>query len=176
METNSQDKALREALRRIDDEAQAAGFAADFEQRLMDKLEQKPRNSWLGRQVAAVFIAILLVSGMALAAVYLFVPQSSIIHHSTPIPQQPSPVTQYPATVNFENVALDSILSTVARHYQRHLVFTDDRLRQLRISTTWLPKQPLETFVGTLNELDHVYLSLQDDTIMAQPKQKEGGR
>lgn len=75
--------------------------------------------------------------------------------------------------VVFDNVRLDSILTVVAGHYGRTVCFRDEETRQWRLSTSWKMEEPLETFVGTLNEFDGLRLTDKRDTVFVELMEEE---
>ena len=85
-----------------------------------------------------------------------------------------SPSGDEGGALSFDNVSLDSLLNTVAQHYGHAVVFTNDSLRQLRITTVWNDQEPLATFLESMNELDGLHFLVKGDTIYVEPKHEEG--
>ena len=171
-------KDLCEALRRS--EPEVPQLSADFAKLLAEQLKERdkgrdslPNNpyKWL-RLVAAIFVGIILVSGIAIAAIHFsksYGFQDSRSSGNTLVEQYPSPVGGGRGEA-FSNIRLDSLLGIVATHYGCTVVYRDEQPRSLRISTTWNQSQPLASFVGLLNELDGLRLTTEGDTIFVSYK------
>ena len=185
--TPEYDQALKEALHRIDVEAQQTTFSDDFEKRLMDKYDATMLNHEENKvvkmkrriRIAAACIALLVISGLAYAVLYKAMSKSSANTEMTStnvVSETNGMETNEIPVIRFENVRLDSMLSVVAKEYHRVLYFRDDQPRNLRISTTWQPQLPLSVLVNVMNELDGFMLVVTDDTILVEKKMKEGER
>ena len=120
-------------------------------------------------RIAAIFIAAAFLGGIALAAYRV------LSHRQTP-PTDVSILNAQPSTLNseadglvlFADIRLDSMLTTVAAHYGKAVFFGNEDLKGLRIHTKWNPKDSLEAFMESLNELDGLKLTEQRDTIFVQ--------
>ena len=185
--TPEYDQALKEALHRIDVEAQQTTFSDDFEKRLMDKYDATMLNHEENKvvkmkrriRIAAACIALLVISGLAYAVLYKAMSKSSANTEMTStnvVSETNGMETNEIPVIRFKNVRLDSMLSVVAKEYHRVLYFRDDQPRNLRISTTWQPQLPLSVLVNVMNELDGFMLVVTDDTILVEKKMKEGER
>ena len=181
---------LREALRLS--EPKTPQLSADFADRLAERLQEGGTTSdvspnhlnspyspqrWY-RRVAAIFIGVLIIGGIALAA-WMAAPKASHPDtEATTIVQKSnvSPSGDEGGARSFDNVSLDSLLTTVAKHYGNAVVFANDSLRQLRITTVWNDQEPLATFLESMNELDGLHFLVKDDTIYVEPKHEEGAK
>lgn len=179
---------LREALRLS--EPKTPQLSADFADRLAERLQEDGTTSdvstnhlnspysphrWY-RRVAAIFIGVLIIGGIALAA-WMAAPKASHPDtEATTIVQKSnvSPSGDEGGALSFDNVSLDSLLNTVAQHYGHAVVFANDSLRQLRITTVWNDQEPLATFLESMNELDGLHFLVKGDTIYVEPKHEEG--
>ena len=181
------DQALKEALHRIDVEAQQTTFSDDFEKRLMEKYDATMYHEGENKvvkmkgkiRIAAACIALLIISGLAYAVLYKTMSKSSTTTEMTStnvVSEKNGMETNTSPVIRFENVRLDSMLSVVAKEYHRVLYFRDDQPRNLRISTTWQPQLPLSVLVNVMNELDGFQLVVTDDTIFVEKKAREGER
>ena len=179
------DQALKEALHRIDVEAQQTTFSDDFEKRLMDQYDATMHHEGENKvvrmkrkiHIAAACIALLIISGLAYAVLYKALSKSSTTTEMTStnvVSEINGMETNTSPVIRFENVRLDSMLSVVAKEYHRVLYFRDDQPRNLRISTTWQPQLPLSVLVNVMNELDGFQLVVTDDTIFVEKKAREG--
>ena len=153
-------------------------FAASHSEELeiLDEGEYKPRlRAYLApHKIAASFIGVLLASGIAFAAIQV------VRNISTPKPQQPTteqttdinPVAPLPAdTVQadtipvepyvFNNVPLDSMLTTIAAAHGLGVEFENEATRQLRFHFVWKREDSLMRVVGKLNTFEAVNIGIE---------------
>ena len=122
-------------------------------------------HKWL--RVAAMFVGILLVSGIAIAAIHIIQspseqPSETIVTAKT---QTSNLRPQISEIVRFSNTPLDSVLTVVSTHYGRAVCFRNDTLRQLRFTIGWDSVQPLSSFLNDVNEFEGLQLIDERDTI-----------
>ncbi len=130
------------------------------------------------RKIAAVFIGVLLLSGIAFAAFH-FARQSQPTAEGSVTEVKPQLSTlnsQLPSSLRFDDVRLDSILTVVAAHYNKAVSFRDEEPRSMKFITTWNPDKPLQTFIDHLNMFDYLRLTLQHDTIFVEQTSGEDGK
>ena len=159
-------------------------FAASHSEELeiLDEGEYKPRlRAYLApRKIAASFIGVLLASGIAFAAIQV------VRNISTPKPQLPTteqttiePVTSLPAdTVKadtipiepyiFNNVPLDSMLTTIAAAHGVSVEFENEAVRQLRFHFVWKREDSLSRVVEKLNTFEAVNIGMEDKTLVVK--------
>ncbi len=122
-------------------------------------------HKWL--RVAAMFVGFLLVSGIAIAAIYMI--QSRSVEPTRTEAEANSslftPHSSLQEPVRFSNASLDSVLSVVSHHYHHSVCFQNDTLRQLRFTIAWDSIQPLATFLENVNEFEGLKLIDARDTI-----------
>lgn len=137
------------------------------------RLTVSANRRWL--RVAAMFIGILLISGIAVAAIYMIQSRSkqptennveASSQHSTLSPQPEE------TTVRFSNTPLDSVLSVVGTHYGHTVCFRDEALRGLRFTIAWDSVQPLSTFLNDVNEFEGLQLVDERDTIFVNAEKE----
>ncbi len=125
-------------------------------------------------RIAAIFIAVAFLGGIALAAYRV------LSHRQTP-PTDVSILNPQPSTLNseadslvrFADLRLDSILAVVGSHYGRAVCFRDTQACGLRLHTTWNRTQPLDSFVVTLNEFEVLKLTDEHDTLFVESVAEE---
>ena len=168
-----------------DVDAEWEKFAASHANEL-DALDEK-RSKYhfhfylFSHKIAASFIGVLLVSGIAFAAIQV------VRNISTPKPQQPTteqttdiePVTSLPAdTVKadaipvepyiFNNVPLDSILTAIAAAHGVSVEFENDATRGLRFHFVWKREDGLSRVVEKLNTFEAVNIGIEDKTLVVR--------
>ena len=132
-------------------------------------------------KIAASFIGVLLASGIAFAAIQV------VRNISTPKPQLPTteqttdtkPVTSLPAdTVKadtilvepyiFNNVPLDSMLTTIATAHGVGVEFENEAARQLRFHFVWKREDSLTRVLEKLNTFEAVNISMEDKKLVVR--------
>jgi len=166
-----------EALRRQSERANGLPVSEGLEERIMQEIHSKTTIVALWRRVAAVAVTLLVVGGLSLAAVWIgcsmtaedaeVVGRDNIAAYETC-----KAGTKEDRVVLFEGVRLDSMLTVVAGHYGRRVIFADDEMKSLKVHTRWTPGEALAVFVENLNELDVVRISDEHDTLFV----KKGGK
>ena len=123
------------------------------------------------RKIAAVFIVVAFLGGLAWA----FVPLLRSQHTSEPTqttkvsaPSLTGRAGGESASISFSNLRLDSILTIVAAHYECEVCFRDTTAQALRLSTVWDREDSLSVFLETLNEFDGLRLMNERDTIFVE--------
>ena len=167
----------------VDDEWEK--FAANHSEELeiLDEGGYKPRFvlHLATHKIAASFIGVLLVSGIAFAAIQV------VRNISTPKPQQPTteqttdidPVTSLPAdTVKadtiptepyiFNNVPLDSMLTAIALAHGVGVEFENEAVRHLRFHFVWKREDSLSRVVEKLNTFEAVNIVEEDKTLVVR--------
>ena len=126
------------------------------------------------RKIAAVFIGMLLLSGIAIAAI-----QIGLIGSGKQT-VQPETVTSEPlrsvqadaeslpkdTTITFENAELEAIMSQLSSHYHVGVDFHNEAARHLRFYTKWTPAETLEQVVDRLNGFEKVTIEETDKTLI----------
>ena len=140
----------------------------------IETLTSEPKSSHHWMRMAATFVAVAMLSGLAYAAYYILSPQSA---------EQPTAITESEsktddvssaddALVHFADVRLDSILTVVGSHYRHQVCFQEEALRQLRFTIAWDSVQPLGIFIENVNEFEGLRLSNERDTIFVHAEKE----
>ena len=140
--------------------------------------EQKPERSWL--KIAATFIGILMMSGIAFAAIH-------IIHHVSNAggePQKPIRETtianphQLPAdtlktdsippkVVRYDEATLEKILTDMADYYGLSLIWKSEEAKTLRLFYIWNKQQSTVEAIRSMNSFERIRLELSDSILTA---------
>lgn len=133
-------------------------------------------RQWL--KIAASFVGILMLSGIALAAVHLANSQhndedDAVEAPSTAVTTQGNgksgPVTgAKPHTVVFENAELQQIVDSLTYYYNIKPVFRHDATRQLRLYYEWDQRNSIDDIASQISHFDHVSISLKGDSIIIE--------
>ncbi|MBQ8706036.1 MAG: DUF4974 domain-containing protein [Paludibacteraceae bacterium] len=138
------------------------------------------RKSWGWMQIAAMFIGVLMLSGIAYAAIHIInnshsqkteVQDTTAIAHKASAPavrqtSQESPTLSEPKT--FENVPLKDIVAELTSAYHITIKIRNAEAAALRLYYPWNPQMPLQQVVEELNRFEKVHLTLNGDTLIIE--------
>ena len=138
------------------------------------RLTVSSNRSWF--RAAAIFIGVLMLSGITFAAVH-------IIRHSTVI-QEPQPEEQpikqqtvptdtinnivHSGPVLFDNVTLDSIAKDIAAYYQIEMDMQNEQARQLRFYFLWQPNDSLQEVIDKLDMFEQVDMAIEHGKLIVR--------
>ena len=138
-------------------------------------------RSWGWMQIAAAFIGLLMLSGIAYAAIRMVSsshPQQAETAADTTAmasakrsTADPKPIVadSIPQTRIFENTPLDEMITEIAHYYNKVADIESEEAHELRLYYKWEPKDALEDVVADLNHFDHVSLLIEDDKLIVKP-------
>ena len=134
-------------------------------------------------KIAAVFIGLLMLSGIAYAAVRIVSSSRSqqaevqdtsgrnqgdrsLDSDGKAVDQGPVPLIPEPKT--FENVPLKDIATELASIYHINIKTRNTETAALRLYYPWNPQMPLQQVVEELNRFEKVNLTLTSDTLIIE--------
>lgn len=155
-------------------------------QRLNQKLQ--PKQQGLGgmkilcrakrqSRAAASFIGVLLVSGIAFAAIHIwsltptpspkgegnsYIQVSDTTRQSSSLPSEGSGEA---TPVIYDNTPLEKMLPEIAAHYDVKVIFANDEVRGLRFRFVWNPQQGIGQVVSDLNQFERLTVTLKGNQI-----------
>ena len=153
--------------------------------------QNKPQTSNLHPQIkkmVASFIGVLLVSGIAFAAIHIV---RHYVGGDMPTPPQETQIVEAnqqvalddtvkvattdtiapKATMEpvvFDNVPLEEMLPEIAAHYDATVSFGSDKARQLRFRFVWNPQQDIDQVVCDLKQFESLTVTLKDNQITVE--------
>ena len=141
---------------------------------------QSSPRCWL--KAAASIIGVLMLSGIAYAAVHI-ISRNAGVDEETPtheVQNINSPLNDdaivetfttdsIPQTRIFENTPLDEMVSEIAHYYNKVADIQSEEAHELRLYYKWDPKDALENVVDDLNHFDRVSLAIEDDKLIVKP-------
>ena len=138
------------------------------------RLSASSNRSWF--RVAAIFIGVLMLSGITFAAIH-------IIRHS-PVIQKPQPEEQpikeqavptdtinsivHSGPVLFDNVTLDSIAKDIAAYYHIEMDMQNEQARQLRFYFLWQPNDSLQEVIDKLDMFEQVDMAIEHGKLIVR--------
>ena len=127
------------------------------------------------RKFAAMFVGILMLSGIAFAAIHVIshsnshkekdtvaVTKSSSLTHQTSLPQD---TITTPQPKLYDNVPLSDIFDELSTYYHIKVEYRNDATRQIRLFYQWKPEYTIEKVVDMLNNFEWLQLELENDTL-----------
>lgn len=128
-------------------------------------------------RVAASIVGILLISGMAIAAIHFLhidralqsgqqaeATTTAHISHPSRNPSLPQD-TIIVKPKRYDNIPLELILTELSDYYQIKVEYNHDSARQLRLFYQWKPEYTIEKVVEMLNNFESLQLHLKCDTL-----------
>ena len=132
-------------------------------------------SGWM--KIAASFVGVLLVSGIAFAAIQIIryaqqnTPKTEEIIN-TPKPTYTTPTDTLttdtiaaPQPIIYDNIPLEKMLPEIATHYDAKVTFVNDEARQLRFRFVWNPQKGIDQVVSDLNQFERLTVTLNDNQI-----------
>ena len=151
-------------------------FEADHFKGEQGKVKSK-KVSFL--KIAAMFIGVLMLSGIAYAAVHIIrsqetgvrSPETGVIvntQHTTHDIRQAAEDSTLTKPVVYEDVDLEHILNDVATFYHVEPVFKKVASKQLRLYFTWDKKQSLDDIIDTFNKFERIHITREDKILIVE--------
>jgi len=140
---------------------------------------QSPRAMAVLTKVAAVFVGLLMLSGIAYATIHI------VQHHAYGSPASPAQETstttrqgqqkarQEPDStalqpVVFADAELHQILSEIATFYHCETVYRNERVKHIRLYFTWDKTAPIDDIVGTFNKFEQLNITLENRKLIVE--------
>ena len=144
------------------------------------RLSTSSSRRWL--RVAAMFIGVLMISGITIAAVHLVRNavgvETKVLTQETPITdkcQSALPTDTFKSntivkaeTVVFDNVTLDSIAKDIAAYHHLEMDLQNEQAKQLRFYFVWKQEDNLQEVIEKLNMFEHVNMTVENDKLMVR--------
>ena len=130
-------------------------------------------------KIAASFIGVLLMSGIAFAAIWKHthpqkgedIPYSEKIdvqRYDSSSSQVGAGDEAETAPVVFDNVPLDTMLADMTAYYGAEVEYKNDAIRQLRFHFVWKREDGLKRAVEKLNRFESLTIRLEDNKIIVE--------
>ena len=133
------------------------------------------QSSFQLRKFAAMFVGILMLSGIAFAAIHIIshsnshkekdtvvVSNASSLTHQSPLPQD---TIAAPQPKLYENVPLGDIFEELSGYYNVKVVYQNEDAPRLRLFYQWRPEYTLEKVVEMLNNFEWIQIQTENDTL-----------
>ena len=142
-----------------------------------NEIHQSKSHGFGWIKIAASFVGVLLVSGIAFAAIQIvrYTQQHTLKTEeviNTPNPANVTPTDTLttdtiaaPQPIIYDNIPLEKMLPEIAAHYDAKVTFVNDEARQLRFRFVWNPQKGIEQVISDLNQFEHLIVTLKDNQI-----------
>ncbi len=145
-----------------------------------NQIIQPQQHSFGWMKLAASFIGVLLVSGIAFAAIQIVryaqqnTPKTEEVIN-TPKPANVTPTDTLttdtistPQPKLYDNVPLGEILKELSAYYNIKVEYRNEDAPRLRLYYRWKPEYTLQNVVDVLNEFEWLQLELENDTLFVK--------
>lgn len=129
-------------------------------------------------KIAALFIGVLMLSGIAYAAY-------RIVHRAGEASQKPvqeQPMADSPqqvlieepadsikqAPVVFENAELQTMLNEMATYYNYKVLFRTEAAKHIRLYFTWDKASKIEDVVAMFNKFERIHINIENQTLVVE--------
>ena len=142
-----------------------------------NEIHQSKSHGFGWIKIAASFVGVLLVSGIAFAAIQIvrYAQQHTLKTEeviNTPNPANVTPTDTLttdtiaaPQPIIYDNIPLEKMLPEIAAHYDAKVTFINDEARLLRFYFVWHPQKGIEKVVSDLNQFERLNITLNDNQI-----------
>ena len=134
----------------------------------------RPSRSWW--KAAAAFMGILMVSGIAFAAIHFIrhtADDKGVLNSPTKETRisnshqqtAEADTTTTPQPKLYDNVPLGEIFKDLSDYYHVNVVYRNEDAPRLRLYYQWKPEYPLEKVVEMLNNFNWIQIQAENDTL-----------
>ena len=128
---------------------------------------------------AAMFIGVLMLSGIAYAAFHYFsgnTQPSTLNTQPSTLNPQPSSLNPQPSTLNpqpstpivFEDAELATILQEVATFYECETVYKNEKVKHVRLYFTWDKTKSIDEIVETFNKFERFHITRENQKLIVE--------
>ena len=129
-------------------------------------------------KIAAMFIGVLMLSGIAYAAVHVIRSQEARVGSQEAVvstnTQHLSPNTQMPADstamkpIVYEDAELATILNEIATFYQCEVVYKTEASKHIRLYFTWNKKVTIYDIIDPFNKFERIHITRDNKKLIVE--------
>lgn len=130
-------------------------------------------------KIAAIFIGVLMLSGITYAAVQMInnssqkVQKEQIVatestEHSADNAQLADQDNTLHETIVYEDAELATILKEMALYYQVELIYKNESSKHIRLYFTWDQKQTIDDLVDTFNKFERIHIAHENKKLIVE--------
>lgn len=131
------------------------------------------------KKIAAMIVGVLMLSGIAYAAVQMMNNSSQKAQEEQTIATantQPSTLNSQQAGQNdtktkpivYEDAELATILNDIATFHQMEIVYKNEASKHIRLYFTWNKKQSLDDIINTFNKFERIHITRYDKILIIE--------
>ena len=131
------------------------------------------------KKIAAMFIGVLMLSGIAYAAVHIIRSQETRDREQETVAaanSQPSTLNSQLAKqdstvmkpVVYEDAELATILNEIATFYQCEVVYKSEASKQIRLYFTWDKKVTIDELIDTFNKFERIHITRDNKKLIVE--------
>ena len=160
---------------RVDQEVTDDMVDAEW-QRLSDEKQEVRNEKYSLLQFAAMFVGILMLSGIAFAAIQIVSHYNEPKEQDTRVVNNSQPSISSPQIAEsdtiaaaqprlYDNVPLGDIFDELSDYYHVKVVYQNEDAPRLRLFYQWKPEYTLEKVVEMLNNFEWIQIQTENDTL-----------
>ena len=145
-------------------------------QRLSDEKQEVRNEKYSLLQFAAMFVGILMLSGIAFAAIQIVSHYNEPKEQNTRVVNNSQPSISSPQIAEsdtiveaqprlYDNVPLGDIFDELSDYYHVKVVYQNEDAPRLRLFYQWKPEYTLEKVVEMLNNFEWIQIQPENDTL-----------
>ena len=128
-------------------------------------------------KIAAMFVGLLMLSGIAYAAFHIAQsnsqkPQEEQTVANSQLSTVNSQLAEQDSTLHkpivYENVELTTILDDIATFYQMEPVYKNEATKHIRLYFTWDKKQTVDDIIDTFNKFERISITRYDKILIVE--------
>ena len=129
-------------------------------------------------KIAAMFVGVLMLAGIAYAAVHVIRSQEARVGSQEAVvstnTQHLSPNTQMPADstamkpIIYEDAELATILNKIATFYQCEVVYKTEASKHIRLYFTWNKKVTIDDIIDTFNKFERIHITRDNKKLIVE--------
>ena len=138
---------------------------------------KRQQGSWL--KIAAIFVGVLMLSGIAYAAVHIIRSQETrdreqetVAAASSHLSTLNSQLAEQDSTllkpVVYEDAELATILKDIATFYEVEPVYRTEACKHIRLYFTWDKKSTLEDIIDTFNKFERIHITRDNKKLFVE--------
>ena len=148
-------------------------------ERFVGERRKTRREKFSLMKIAATFVGVLMLSGMAYAAIHFIGGSSQKVQEPQTVitdnAQRPTSEAQPTGdnstelkTVVYENLELVTILNDIAKFYQVETVYKQEDTKHIRLYFTWDKQQKLDDVIDVFNKFERFHITRENQKLTVE--------
>jgi len=148
-------------------------------ERFVGERRKTRREKFSLMKIAAIFVGVLMLSGIAYAAIHFIggssqkvqEPQTVITENAQRPTSEAQPTGDNSTelkTVVYENLELVTILNDIAKFYQVETVYKQEDTKHIRLYFTWDKQQKLDDVIDVFNKFERFHITRENQKLTVE--------